>query len=117
MQATKALAPKRGNATETLVPKLQLGNEGKAAESNGMATVPPPDDLSTPILNRLLRMADNYKTGGNLWQAEEMYRTLMEDYADTPQAEDARKRLMDLCEAYELDGQLHHARSLYERLL
>ena len=110
MQVTKALAPKRDNVTALPIPAVP-------AESNGVATAPPPDDLTVPILNRLLRMADNYRTSGALWQAEEMYRTLMEDYADTLQAEQARKRLLELCEAYELDGQLHHARSLYERLL
>jgi len=82
-----------------------------------VAPAPPPDDLTASILNRLLRMADNYRTAGALWQAEEMYRRLMVDFADTPQAEQARRRLMDLCEAYGLAGQLHHARSLYERLL
>ncbi len=109
MQATKDLAPHRGNA-----PEIPLA---AAAEGNGVATAPGHDDLTAPILNRLLRMADNYRTTGALWQAEEMYRKLMDEFAGTPQAEQARERLVDLCEAYELDGQLHHARSLYERLL
>lgn len=111
MQTTEMPAIKRNNGTEIPIPALA------AVESNGVATTTPPDDMTSPILNRLLRMADNYRTSGSLWQAEEMYRTLMDDFEDTPQAEQARKSLMELCEAYELDGQLHHARSLYERLL
>ncbi len=72
---------------------------------------------SSPVLARLLRMADAYRRSGAPYQAMEMYFELVEGHDGTAEALMARDRLMDICEQYEREGKMRQARSLYERLL
>ncbi len=80
------------------------------------AEVPPPPP-SSPVLARLLRMADGYRRSGAPHQAIEMYFELVDRHGDTAEGEQAHARLMDVCEQYEREGKMRQARSLYERLL
>ena len=69
------------------------------------------------VLDRLLAMAQTYRSEGNQWQAMDMYWELVEDFPGTQQAEEARKVLFDLAMSYEHNGARHEARSIYERLV
>lgn len=69
------------------------------------------------VLNRLLAMAQTYRSEGSPWQAMEMYWELVEDHPDTPQAEEARKVLLEIAMSYEHNGSRREARSIYERLI
>lgn len=79
------------------------------------------DDELSPVdqalLVRLLAMAHRYRSERNVWQATELYWTLADDYPGTPQADAARKVLLELAAGYEREGAHHMARSMYERLL
>ena len=72
---------------------------------------------TTPLLNRLLRMADSYRERGLLKQASEMYFELAEQHAPSGEGQVARERLVAIANTYEQLGQPRQARSLYERLL
>ena len=87
------------------------------AETTAVATVPAPDETEMRVLGRLLRMADDYHARNAIRQAEEMYLELVEDHPATPHAQQARDRLLLLCDEYERNGKLRHARWLYERLV
>ena len=71
---------------------------------------------STP-LSRLLRMAENYRTFNALRQALEIYWEIVEQHPETPEAAQARERLLAIGAQYEREGKLRQARALYERLL
>jgi len=86
-------------------------------ETSGAATLRAPHTDDSRILARLLKMADGYRAAGSLRQAETMYLDLIRTHPDTPQAQQARDRLLEACEDYERQGKLHHARWLYEQLL
>ncbi|MEI7703338.1 MAG: hypothetical protein WCK73_01925 [Deltaproteobacteria bacterium] len=81
------------------------------------AAAPPPAAPSSPVLARLLRMADAYRRSGAPHQAMEMYFELVEEHGETPEGILSRERLMAICEQYEQEGKMRQARSLYERLL
>jgi hypothetical protein len=72
---------------------------------------------SSPILSRLLRMADTYRRSGAPKQALEMYFELVEKHPESFEGREASGRLMEISEEYEVLGQLRQARSIYERLL
>ncbi len=78
---------------------------------------PPAVEPSSPVLARLLRMADGYRRSGAPHQAMEMYFELVESHDGTAEALLAHERIMDICEQYEREGKMRQARSLYERLL
>jgi len=88
-------------------------------EATTVVVVPlrPGDKLQARILGRLLKMADCYRANDELRQAEEIYLTLVQDYPDSRQAQQARERLIDICAQYEQAGEFHQARSIYEHLL
>lgn len=94
------------------LPPLTVG-----PENNSSVTTAPPADIEAPIRSRLLRMADGYRAGRQLHQAEEMYFELATNHGDTLQGQLARQRLLDMCEEYERAGKLHQARAIYEQLL
>jgi hypothetical protein len=71
----------------------------------------------SPILGRLLRMADTYRRSGAPKQALEMYFELVEKHPSSVEGQEANGRLLEISEEYELQGQLRQARSIYERLL
>jgi hypothetical protein len=74
-------------------------------------------DVDLAILERLLAMAQTYRSEGSLRQAMEMFWELVEDFSETPQALVARKVLLDLAVHYERNGARREARSIYERLV
>lgn len=69
------------------------------------------------VLARLLRMANTYRSAGNLRQALEMYFELVEEHGESVEATQAGEILLGVAEAYEENGELHLARSIYERML
>lgn len=75
----------------------------------------PPIDLA--VLDRLLAMANAYRSEGHHRQAMELYWELAEDHPGTPQFDVARTVLLELAAAYERQGARRMARSIYERLL
>lgn len=76
-----------------------------------------PDIVSSEILARLLRMADDYRRGDCPHQAIELYLELAEKYEETAEGGQARQRLMAIAAEYQEQGNSHQARSLYERLM
>lgn len=77
----------------------------------------PACEAPSKVLSRLLRMADTYRAGGNLRQALEMYFELVEKHGESAEATLAGEILLGVAEAYEGNGELHLARSIYERML
>lgn len=73
--------------------------------------------VNRPLVGRLLAMAQQYHTEGNLRQATEMFWTLAEDYPGTPQADAAKAVLLGLAGGYERNNARHMARSMYQRLM
>lgn len=69
------------------------------------------------LRQRLLRMANGYVATRSLHHAAEMFFELAEKHPGTLEALQSRKSLLDIGEAYEHNGELHQARSIYERLL
>jgi tetratricopeptide (TPR) repeat protein len=78
---------------------------------------PQREEVLSPILTRLLQMADVYLRQGAPKQAIEMYFQLVEVHGPTPEGRQAHDRLMEVAADYESQGQLRQARSIYERLL
>lgn len=68
-------------------------------------------------LDHLLAMAQRYRSEGDLRQAADIWWTLLQDHADTPQAQAAQDKLLELAHVYEREGYRHQARAFYERLL
>lgn len=69
------------------------------------------------VLNRLLAMADRYRSEGITMQAMEMYWKIYEDHPGTEQAERATDALLEIADGFEAEGARRLARSIYERLL
>ena len=76
-----------------------------------------PAPSPSPILSRLLRMADGYRGSGSPKQAIEMYFELAERNAESLEGRQASDRLVEIAEEYEQQGMARQARSIYERLL
>lgn len=81
------------------------------------APAPAPPKKRSRALGRLLEMADEFRRSDSLQQAQEIYFELFERYEDTPEAEQAEDRLLDLARVHEQNGEQHAARAIYERLL
>lgn len=92
----------------------------EAAEA-AQASRPPASEEALSVdqatLERLLAMANAYRSEGHHRQAMELYWELAEDYPGTPQSDAARTVLLALASGYEGSGARHIARSIYERLL
>jgi hypothetical protein len=73
--------------------------------------------VSRSLVGRLLVMAQQYQSEGNIRQATEMFWSLAEDYQGTPQADTAQAALLEMAEGYERDNARHMARSMYTRLM
>ncbi len=69
------------------------------------------------LLGRLLAMARQFGSEGNLRQAQDMYWELVEAHPGTAQADAARTLLLEMAGKYERDDAPHMARSIYNRLL
>lgn len=74
-------------------------------------------NMRAKLLARLLVMAQRYRVEGNYRQATDMFWTLVNEHADTPEAEVAKNELLVLAEGYERAGNQHMARSMYEQLM
>jgi hypothetical protein len=76
-----------------------------------------PRDPRSKVLPRLLAMADLYLKTGNLRQALEMYFDLYRNHEDSPEAEKAEDRILEVARIHEENGELHLARAIYEQLI
>jgi hypothetical protein len=95
-------------------------NSVAVASTPVSACVEEPQPLSQgelELLDHLLAMADDYRAENALHQAMEIYYALVQGRAGSPQASQARKRLMDIANGYAAAGLRHQAREIYERLL
>jgi len=101
-----------GESTVTLPPPQQ-------ALAPSPTDLPPADDTAcgSSLLGRLLKMADGYRAGNQIHQATEMYFQLVERHSQTPEAAQARERLIAIGDSHERCGELRQARSIFERLL
>lgn len=73
--------------------------------------------VNRSLVGRLLGMAQQYQSEGNIRQATEMFWMLAEDYQGTPQADAAKATLLEMAEGYERNNTRHMARSMYTRLM
>ncbi len=101
---------KNGNASEARITLPELPADEVRPTSS-------PTSPEASVLNRLLRMADNYRSANMLRQALEIYWDLVENHSSTPEAIQARQCLLAICEWYENQGKLHHARAMYQRMM
>jgi hypothetical protein len=79
--------------------------------------IEPARDPRSKVLPRLLRMADFYLQTGALRQALEMYFDLYRNHEDSPEAEKAEDRILEVARLHEENGELHLARAIYEQLI
>ena len=79
--------------------------------------IEPARDPRSKVLPRLLAMADGYLKSGAIRQALEMYFDLYTQYEDTPEAALAEDRILEVARIHELNGEMHLARAIYERLV
>lgn len=82
-----------------------------------MPRAPSQVPVASPLLSRLLKIADGYRAEYAHRQAMEMYFELVENHPHTPEGQRARETLLEIGECYERNGEFRQARSLYERLL
>lgn len=71
----------------------------------------------TPLLTKLLQIADRFRAEDSPREAMAMYFDLAEGHPGTPEAYNALERLLEIASQYENGGDIRQARSLYERLL
>ena len=113
------------NLTATTDPSEDVEPEGEpirpahaiAREPAAAAGHPSGSSDSGPLLDHLLKLADEFRAKDALRQAMEIYFMLAEVHEDTPQGSQARQWLMAIAEHYEHIGGTRQARSIYERLL
>jgi hypothetical protein len=79
--------------------------------------VEPVRDPRSKVLPRLLKMADFYLKTGALRQALEMYFDLYRNHEDSPEAETAEDRILEVARIHEENGELHLARAIYDQLI
>jgi len=92
---------------------------GKSASSKAYGRVKPEADagVNHVLLQRLLAMAQRYRSDGSFREAMGLYWKLGEDHPGTAEADTARVMLLELAAGYERNDAPHMARSIYERLL
>ena len=100
---------------------LESGTEAGAASVSNAASVAYATDaprvaVKPSMADRLLAMAHNYRSEGQIRQALGIYWNLAEDYAGTTAADIAREVLLHMAEEHERRRERHIARSMYERL-
>lgn len=95
--------------------------EGRPAAQH---IVPPDEQVApsekhspTPLLTKLLQIADRFRAEDSPREAIAMYFDLAEGHPGTPEAYDALERLLEIASRYENSGDIRQARSMYERLL
>lgn len=82
------------------------------------APAPPPAQRGpSPLLGRLLSMAQRSRQDGNDRQAAEMLWKLAEEHPESLEAATAKAELMAMAEHYEKTGNVRQARGMYERLM
>ncbi len=94
----------------------EMESSGSASASDGSSAAIGAA-ASLMVLERLLGMAKRYREDGKYLEASELFWKLVEEHAETPQADMAKMELLALAEGYERAGNQHMARSMYERLL
>jgi hypothetical protein len=83
-----------------------------------VAADPQPLPAASPVMERLLSMADHCLHDHLLRQATEMYFAVMDRQGISgAETEHARQCLMEIAEHYERTGNPHQARGIYEQLL
>ena len=108
----RELGPLNGHPTTIFEAKASLIPSPHVS----IAPVPSRDPRSR-VLPRLLRMADFYVQTGALRQALEMYFDLYRNHDDSPEAEKAEDRILEVARIHEENGELHLARAIYEQLI
>ena len=71
----------------------------------------------SPVLRRMMRMADRYRAENLTREATEMYFALLKRAGDAPETAHVQERLLEIAEEYESVGEPHQARGIYDRLL
>jgi hypothetical protein len=79
--------------------------------------VPTDPVMEHTVLERLLTMAQRYRSTGEINAAMEMFWELAEDHADSSEGKTARQALLEIAAFDEREGAKHMARAIYERLL
>jgi hypothetical protein len=96
-------------------PPVVMPPRSRQAVSERVANVPPPPHSRARA--RLLAIADGYLRSESLHQAMEMYFDLMAGYPETPEAELAEERVLEVASRHEQVGEMRMARAIYERLV
>ena len=69
----------------------------------------------TPV-SLLLQRGQSWEEGGKFFQAIATYFRLIEYHSGTAEAGRARGQLLNLAQRFEVEGKVHQATHLYERL-
>lgn len=99
-------------------PTSTTPTRSRSAAAKAPGPAKPPDVGANHVaLERLLAMAERYRSDGKIREAMELYWELAEDHSLTDEAAAAKAVLLELATSYERSGSPHMARSIYERLL
>ncbi len=63
----------------------------------------------------VLKMAQRCMERGDIYQAADMYQRIMRKHPRTPEAQEARGKVMEIAQQHEANGRRHTALSLYEK--
>ena len=83
-----------------------------------------PGNVSRPLIavaeaeavGLMFRMASAYQQTGGIHQAIGLYKEIMGEYPDLPEAQEARRRLLDIAREQEEQGEWRNALFLYKRV-
>ncbi|HHT9119658.1 MAG TPA: tetratricopeptide repeat protein [Candidatus Hypogeohydataceae bacterium YC41] len=79
---------------------------------------PEKEDTITPlVLSRLLKLARDFESQGNIHQAIGLYTKILQKYPDCKEAEEARLALFNLAEKYLQEGNTYHALAIYDKVV
>lgn len=99
-------------------PTSTTPNRNKSTDVKALGPAKPPDVGANHVaLERLLAMAQRYRSEGKIQVAMELYWQLADDHPLTDEAAAAKAMLLELATRYERNGSPHMARSIYERFL
>jgi hypothetical protein len=66
--------------------------------------------------SHVLELAHRYAQSGKIYQATDMYQRLMQRHPETPEGQEARRRILEIAERHEAGGRRRLALSLYEKV-
>ncbi len=110
-------APGIGLSTAAADTGVRRRSKPAAAKTGGAASPAALSGAKLMLLDRLLAMAQRFRSEGKLCEAMELYWELAEEQPGTAEANAAGAMLLEMAAGYERNNAPHMARSIYQRLM